>query len=106
MTRTKISIDRDTILSVLRELHIIVPALDRIGSEWQGHPRERFDRLLSDFMIDWNVTTRLANARAALSSLFDYDELEHLFGEIETWSISKPKPPRGSSPKPPRRKGR
>ena len=88
----KIAVDRDTLLRALEHLEVIVPSLDRIGSAGAEVSEDEHRRMLSDFMWEWGVGRRLAEVRRLLSDLFDYDELEHLFGELETWRVSRRKP--------------
>jgi hypothetical protein len=88
----KVTIDRDTLIEALRHLEAIVPSLDRIGSSVAEMSETEHERVLSEFMRDWHVGRRLADVRRILSDVFDYDELERLFGDVETWELDHRKP--------------
>jgi hypothetical protein len=88
----KIAVDRDKLLVALRHLEVIVPSLDRIGSAGAEVSEDEHRRMLSDFMSDWEVGRRLSEVRRVLSDLFEYDELEQLFGELRSWRVSRRKP--------------
>lgn len=93
MEDKNISIQKQLIIDMLRHLEIIVPSLDRIGSCHADLPREEFDKLSSEFLINWNVFRRLSFIRHKLSELIDYDELENLFDRVPSWSLNNQKPP-------------
>jgi len=88
----RIELDRDALVEALRHLEVIVPSLDRIGSSAAEMTDEEYRRVISDFVRNWHVGRRLAEVRRALSQAFEDDELERLFGEVETWAPNHPKP--------------
>ena len=71
-----IAMDRDAVLEALRHLGVIVPSLARIGSAGADLSKEDGQRLVAEFIDDWDVARRLAAVRRILSEGFDYDELE------------------------------
>lgn len=88
----RVTLDRDALVEALRHLDVIVPSLDRIGSAAATMSEEEYQRILSDFMHDWDVARKLAEVRRTLSDAFGDDELEHLFEEIEIWQPNHRKP--------------
>ena len=67
-------------------------AVSGIGSSAAEMTDEEYRRVISDFVRNWHVGRRLAEVRRALSQAFEDDELERLFGEVETWAPNHPKP--------------
>ena len=88
----KVEMDRESLLEALGHLQVIVPSLDRIGSSAASMSEEEHRQALVDFLNDWSVGRRLADVRRILSEAFDDDELEVLFGEVETWQSNHRKP--------------
>lgn len=91
----KVQLDRASLIEALGHLEVIVPSLDRIGSLMAELPIDEQHRVLSEFIIDWSVTRRLARVRRLLSEVLDYDDLEQLFGDVEVWSSDCRKPRSG-----------
>lgn len=94
-----IKIPKERLVSVLRNLEMIVVSLDRIGSAAADLGPEEYRRASSDFLDDWDVARRLASARRILSEPFsdevgpdDMDELERELQHVEHWTVSKRKP--------------
>ena len=95
---------RKDIINILRDLDLMVVSIDRIGSaeaelREKGKPENEGIALLSDFFQDWDVSRKLASARAILDEAFsreagddDMDELQREFQDLQYWSVSKPKP--------------
>jgi hypothetical protein len=78
--------DREAILRALAHLETIVPSLDQVGSAAATWSREEYEKALAAFINDWDVFKRLSEVRAILSELFDYDELERRFSDVEIWT--------------------
>lgn len=81
----KVEVDRDSLFEALRDLEVIVPSLDNIGSSTADMSEDEQRRILSDFIRDWHVGRRLAEVRRLISNAFDYDELKLLFGDTDIW---------------------
>ena len=99
MASDKVEYDRDVVVDILRDLEQIVVSLARIGSAEHGLSKRESDALVSDFVTEWNVTSKLANARAALGDAFSrepgadgLDELERELAETVIWSATAPSP--------------
>ena len=102
MTNEKVSYLKKDIIKVLEDLNMIVVSLDRIGSEYgicrDGKTDVELNALLADFIFDWDVDRKLANARKVLEEAFSYelgdddmDELEREFKDLQYWSMKNPK---------------
>jgi hypothetical protein len=95
----RLSYSRDEIISILRDLNMIVPSLARPGSA--AHvDTERDAAHVRDFVDQWQVAPRLARIRHILSEPFpmtlgndDMDELERLMQDVPHWTESHPDPP-------------
>lgn len=100
MEEEKVSYRKKDIINILRDLNMIVVSLDRIGSQWSNRKSdEEFHALSSNFLTEWDVTRRLANARRILEEAFsrglnevDMDQLEREFQDIQYWSLNNPSP--------------
>ena len=97
----KVTYRQSSIISVLRDLEMMVVSLDRLGS-YEGAAKDDADhnRLLADFVTDWDVFRKLAEARAVLSEPFDdhvgadgMDLLERTMGDVKYWSREEQQPP-------------
>jgi hypothetical protein len=90
------------IIKVLADLNMMVVSLDRIGSHYSDCKTvEEYHALSSNFLDEWKVLPKLANARKILDSAFsgelgddDMDELERELQDLQYWSIKNPKPSR------------
>lgn len=91
-----VNYDRDGILRILKDLEMIVPSLDRIGSMASDTPPEAIARILDDFITDWDVSRKLAAARRYLSEPFDHDELEKVMDDVPHWRSTSREPPGGA----------
>ena len=98
MNKDKVKYNSKDIISILRDLNMIVVSLDRIGSEYSIHPDRKSDEelngLLADFIFEWNVPKRIARARKILDEAFsreldndEMDELEREFQDLQFWSL-------------------
>jgi hypothetical protein len=87
-----VTLTRDKLIEALRHLEVIVPSLDRLGSAASDLSDDEYRRAIVDFVHDWHVGPRLAKVRKVLSEAFDYDELERLFGGVDTWEVDHRKP--------------
>ena len=84
----------------MADLNLIVVSLDRIGSYYsECKTVEEYHALLSNFLDEWKIFRKLANARKILDSAFsrelgddDMDELEREFQDLQYWSMKNPKP--------------
>ena len=93
MKNESYSISRDKLIMILYHLNIIVPSLDRIGSCHVDLKEEEFNRLISEFIIDWSVFRRLAEARNILEALMPLDDYEEMLEDIPVWNYNDRKPP-------------
>ena len=103
MEEETVTYRKKDIINILRDLNMIVVSLDRIGSEYSEHSRRKSDEelnaLLADFIFEWNVPEKIANARKVLDEAFsrelgddDMDELEREFQDLQYWSLNNPSP--------------
>lgn len=91
---------RSDIISILRDLNEIVVSLDRIGSEFESLSGEdEYNRLVEEFLTEWEVFNKLSRARTLLQDAFsndlgtdDKDELEREFQDLEIWSRNSTHP--------------
>src|SRR5688500_10437788 len=98
MSSKTVSIDRAALIRALRDLEVIVVSLDRLGWAAGDLSREDYDRYANELLDDWDVTRKLANARAVLSAGFSesvgadgMDELERELQGLEYWSVKQRK---------------
>jgi hypothetical protein len=89
------------LIGILRDLNTIVVSIDRIGSSAPEISQESNERLLLDFLDQWNVWGKLAEIRAKLSEPFSselgkdgMDELEREMQNVPYWSLKRRKPVR------------
>ncbi len=100
MEDATVTYKKKDIINILRDLNMIVVSLDRIGSEWTNRKSdEDYHALSSNFLTEWDLTRKLANARKILDEAFsnelgedDMDELEREFQDIQYWSVNNPSP--------------
>lgn len=91
---------RKDIIKVLADLDVMVVSLDRIGSYYDDCKTvEEYHALSSNFLDEWKILRKLANARKILSLAFsgelgddEMDELEREFQDLQYWSVKNPKP--------------
>lgn len=95
MNSDRVEYDRAVVVGVLRDLEQIVVSLDRIGSFAYDQTKAESDATLAAFMTDWDVDSKLANARMLLSDAFsreqgidEMDELERELTDVVFWSSS------------------
>jgi hypothetical protein len=93
------SYSREDIIRILRDLEMMVPSLDRLGTS-AAFDREHDAAQVRDFVDQWQVMPRLARIRHILSEPFpmtlgndDMDELERLMQDVPHWTESHPDPP-------------
>jgi hypothetical protein len=92
-TTETVTIEREKLLEVARDLNSLVVSLDRIGS----YPVERreFEPALAEFIIEWRVTERLVRARRTVDDALlgpnPTPEEEEAIGGNDFWE-----PPRKS----------
>jgi hypothetical protein len=94
-----LSYSRDDIISILRDLNMIVSSLDRLGSSASVDTEHDATRV-RDFVDQWQVLPRLARIRGLLSEPFPttlgddkMEELERLMQDVPHWTESHPDPP-------------
>jgi len=96
VSKDRLEYDRAAIVGVLRDLNQIVVSLARIGSASAQMTKPEFDTALAAFVFDWDVTQKLAHARAVLSEPFSHelgpDDMEELEREMEGVSYWRPQP--------------
>ena len=99
MASDKVEYNRDVVVGILRDLEQIVVSLARTGSAEHSLSKRESDALVSDVVTEWNVTSKLANARAALGGALSREpgtdglgELERELAETVIWSSTAPSP--------------
>lgn len=100
MSSENVVYKKTEILKTLRHLNQIVVSLDRIGSEYSNFENdEQYHAASSNFLDEWKVLPKLAEARGILHEAFsrklgadDMDELEREFKDLQYWSASNPSP--------------
>lgn len=83
----KVLVSKEDLIQILHHLNLIVPSFVKIGSRFGATPKEEYDRLVSEFVRNWQIGKRLLIIRHELSKNLPYDELEKLFGDKPTWSF-------------------
>ena len=82
--------NKEELVSILRDLNLIVVSLDRIGSANTELGEDEHNALLADFITDWDVFRKLASMRSVLSEPFsdesDSDKLEKKMEDLNYWS--------------------
>ena len=95
-----VSYSKKDIIKILADLNMMVVSLDRIGSYYsQCATEEEYHALSSNFLDEWKIFRKLANARKILDTAFsnelgddEMDELEREFKDLQYWTINNPKP--------------
>jgi hypothetical protein len=93
-----VEIPRASLVEACRQLEVVVPSLDRIGSAFADDPGERAEALRR-FIEDWEIAPRLAKVRGILSSALDAglteDESLRLDDHLtqSVWEHDAPDPP-------------
>jgi hypothetical protein len=98
-----VTYSQQEILRVLRDLEMMIVSLDRIGAATgEGDPEESA-RITTDFLDQWQVFKRLAEARQVLSEPFADDidadgteALEQALEDVPCWSATDQTPPNGA----------
>lgn len=93
MDDRKFAFDKKDLVSVLRDLNLIVVSLDRIGSLGTELGEDEQNALLANFITDRNVFRKLASMRSVLSEPFsdepDSDELEREMEDLKYWNYEE-----------------
>lgn len=96
----EIVVQRRDLITVLRQLEMVVVSLDRIGSAMADTSEVEQALVLREFIFDWDVFRRLAKARGVLGEYFsrelgpdDLEELERELHDVPCWSASNQTPP-------------
>lgn len=91
------------LIEVLRALEIIVASLDRIGACYAELESDAYHKVTGEFIEEWDICSKLLQARKILSDYFPNDLGEDDMGELERalhdtphWQRSCPKPPKGN----------
>ncbi len=99
-----VAIKKADLIDILRVLNTIIVSVDRIGSCIPETGRATNDRLLLEFLDQWDVWRKLSEIRAKLSEPFsselgedNMDELEREMQDVPYWSLNRRKPPRRHS---------
>lgn len=92
MTET-ITYDRAEVIRAIRQVDAVVVSLDRVGSFIADLPEDQQAKASIQFLVDFKVAAKLAEARRILSSAFspelgsdDMDELERELQGNDYWS--------------------
>jgi hypothetical protein len=64
-TTETVSIEREKLLEMARDLNTLVVSLDRIGSYPVG--RREFERVLAEFIVEWKISEKLVRARRTVA---------------------------------------
>ena len=98
--KRKITIDRTTLISIVRNLNTMVVSLDRIGSSFADDPKA-CDKATLRFLDSWWVWPKLSEMRSQLHDLFSskagpdgMGELERELQDVPYWSQKHPVPPK------------
>ena len=102
MADVQVNYNRDDIITILRDLEMIVCSFGRIGSFHSDMTKEEYYKASSDFLDEWDVARRLARARSILNSVFsdeldpedEMSEIERLVEDVPHWLFEKRKPPK------------
>ncbi len=88
-----VKFSKSELIEVLRDLDMIVVSLERIQSNYGQGDRDTYDRVMNEFMRQWDVTRRLGKVRNTLSQHFsrqrdeyDQDELTREMVDVSYWS--------------------
>lgn len=81
MSSREVRMPLDQALAVLRDLNEFVVSLDRLGSRQAAGAAD--ENTIGKFIIDWDVTRRLAHARSVLCVALDAQLSEEENAEIE-----------------------
>jgi hypothetical protein len=85
---SKIEIERERLVSILRDLESIVPSLDRLGSAAVWMTGHEANQALADFFDEWDVGRKLARIRSELSDALgplSDEQIESIFGDVRVW---------------------
>ena len=82
------------LLEILKELNVIVVSLDRIGSYHSEISEQESNKIISDFINNWDVFRKLANIRRILDAKLNEhintvtrEKLDEEFEALEYWSL-------------------
>lgn len=89
---TKLQIDREALVTAIRNLESVVISLDRIGTTASESSEEEYKDTVVAYLHDGRVFAKLAEARRLLSEPFKsdigddgMDELERELDGVECW---------------------
>lgn len=92
-----VKFSKSELVEVLRDMDMIVVSLERIQSNYAEGDRDTYDRVMNEFMRQWDVTRRLGKVRNTLSQHFsrqrdehDMDELTREMVDVSYWSGPSP----------------
>ena len=90
--KQSITLEKSQAIEVLKEIEIILQSLHNMGTYYMDKDSSEYEKETTRFIDEWQVTHRLANIRAVLSSQFDLtlgeddmDELERAMIDIKVW---------------------
>ena len=94
-----VMIERAELISVLRDIEMMVVSFSHIGSCWDELEESEYYKMENEFLTDWDVARKLVKIRRALSEPFSYEveedgtsEIERLMEGVEHWSFGSRKP--------------
>ena len=89
-------------LRALKNLESLVVSLDRLGSTRSDLTNGEFDRAVSEFVVRWKVTRKLADLRRMLADAYcksigsaGEKKLEKQLSNVPHWTSDNRKPPPG-----------
>jgi len=87
-----ITLEKAQAIEVLKEIEVILRSLHNMGTYYMDKDSKEYEKETTRFIDEWQVTHRLANIRAVLSSKFDLtlgdddmDEIERAMVDIKVW---------------------
>lgn len=87
-----VKFSKSELIEVLRDLDMIVVSLERIRSNYADGDADTYNRVMNEFMRQWDVARRLSKARSTLSQHFsrqrdeyDMDELGREMVDVSYW---------------------
>ena len=88
-----ITLTKTEVIKILKELNILVVSLDRIGSYHNEISEQESNKIISDFINNWDVFRKLAKIRRILDDKLNEhtdsetrEKLADEFDALEYWS--------------------
>lgn len=95
----RITFNWDEVVKIFKELELVVVSLDKIGSYNVDNDEMKFQNNLTNFIVDWKIGEKLAEARKVISEKIDdtlgeddMDDLERAMENLKYWNKPGDKP--------------